>query len=439
MKFVLVLTLILSSSAYANFGEMFGASYSTSAIGGQSNMDENDPSNNFYAPAVLGFSDKFNVLMQASSTATHFDSIDNVVTKNSTNSNTTETGKVKTDYKKFYGGALHVALPLGATSHLGTLGLSVFLPIGSIMETHSGDPALPEYVMYRSRYDRTSIYFNFAKAAFDNDLAFSVGTILGFQASADVRTNVSLNGANYGSSALAQSKISPALGIIASAVKKVYASKIYFTYQQEMKSNLQAIASGEIADPVPLPFNANVNTMIFYDPHSFRLGTSIKSDATSSLETYVGVEYQVWSGYKTPKIDITKNGGILLPSVNYENIERKNTINPKIGVKWDVTNRWSTLLGFAYRMSPLKGDFSGSGNSIDTDSYIMAGGLQYRIVMWGRDVSLGTSLQYHQLKDKHVTKTPGQENGNAGDKIGAPGYDIGGYILSASAGIKFNF
>jgi hypothetical protein len=439
MKFALLLTLLLSSSAYASFGEMFGSSYSTAAIGGQSNMDENDPSNNFYAPAVLGFSDKFNVMLQASSTATHFDSIDNVVIKNSTNSNTTESGSVKTDYKKFYGGALHVALPLGATSHLGTLGLSVFLPIGSLMETHSGDPALPEYVMYRSRYDRTSIYFNFAKAAIDNDLAFSIGTILGFQASADVRTNVSLNGANYGSTALAQSKISPALGIIASGVKKIYASKIYLTYQQEMKSNLTAIASGEISDPLPLPFNATVSSMIFYDPHTFRLGTSIKSDSTSSLETYVGLEYQIWSGYKTPKIDIVKNGGILLPSTNYEKIERKNTLNPKIGIKWDVTNRLALLLGAAYRMTPLKGDFSGSGNSIDTDSYIASGGLQYRIVIWGRDVSIGTSLQYHQLKDKHVTKTTGQENGNAGDKIGAPGYDIGGYILSAAAGIKFNF
>lgn len=439
MKLALVLSLLLSSQAHASFGEMFGSSYSTSALGGQANMDENDPSNNYYNPAVLGFSDKFNVMLQASSTATHFEPITNVVTKNSSNSNTNETGNVKTDYKKFYGGALHVALPLGATSHLGTLGLSVFLPIGSLMETHSGDPALPEYVMYRSRYDRTSIYANFAKAAFDNDLAFSVGTILGFQASADVRTNVSLNGANYNSSALAQSKISPALGIIASAVKKVYASKIYFTYQQEMKSNLQAIASGEIADPLPLPFNVTVNSMIFYDPHIFRLGTSIKSDSTSSLETYLGVEYQIWSSYKTPKIDIVKNGGIVLPSVNYETIERKNTFNPKLGMKWDMTNRFALLLGLAYRQTPLKGDFSGSGNSIDTDSFIYAGGLQYRIVMWGRDVSLGTSLQYHQLEDKRVTKTPGQENGNAGDKIGAPGYDIGGYILSAAAGIKFNF
>lgn len=439
MKLALVLSLLLATPAWANFGEMFGASYSTAAIGGQSNMDENDPSNNFYNPAVLGFSDKFNVMLQASSTATHFDSINNVTKKNSTNSNTTEIGNVRTDYPKFYGGALHVALPLGATSHLGTLGLSVFLPIGKLIETHSGDPALPEYVMYRSRYDRTSIYFNFAKAAYDNDLAFSVGTILGFQASADVRTNISLNGANYGSSALAQSKISPALGIIASAVKKISASKIYFTYQQEMKSNLKANASGEISDPLPLPFDATVSSMIFYDPHTFRLGTAIKPFEKSPIEAFLALEYQLWSNYKTPKIEITKNGGIVLPSTNFERIETKNTFNPKIGIKLDPTDRWSVLFGLAYRQTPLKGDFSGSGNSIDTDTYIAAGGLQYRIVIWSKDVTLGTSLQYHKLKDKHVTKTPGQENGTAGDKIGAPGYDIGGYILSGTAGIKFNF
>ena len=33
----------------------------------------------------------------------------------------------------------------------------------------------------------------------------------------------------------------------------------------------------------------------------------------------------------------------------------------------------------------------------------------------------------------------GQENGSAGNKLGAPGYEIGGYILTANLGVKFNF
>lgn len=436
----LIALLLITGNAFASYPELFGSSYSTAALGGQANMDEDDPSNNFYVPSVLGFSENFNVLLQASSTATHFKAINNIVVTNSTNSSSTTFGNAKTDYPKFYGSAIHIALPAGGQRHLGTIGLSVFLPVGDLIETNSGDPFLPEYVMYRSRHTRTSIYLNFAKKWSDH-FAFSLGAILGFQASAEVRTNLSLNGSNYGSWAKVQSKVSPSLGAIASVTKKfeTNASKIYFTYQQEMKSNLKAIASGEINDPLPFPFDTTISSAIFFEPHTFRLGTSLKADSTSSLEAFAAVEYQMWDKYKAPTISISRNGGVVLPSTSYERLELQDTINPKLGLKWTITDRWSSLIGAAYRMSPLKGDFSGSGNSIDTDAYIGAAGLDYRMVIFGKDVHLGSALQYHKLKDKHVTKSSGQENGTAGDKLGAPGYDIGGYILSANAGIKFNF
>lgn len=439
MKCLTLLFLLLSTESFASYPELFGSSYSTAGLGNQANMDENDPSNNYYAPSVLGFSDNFNVLMQASSTATHFKDINNIVVTNDTNSSSAPTtGAAKTSYPKFYGGALHVALPVGGQRHLGTLALSLFMPIGHLIETNSGDPFLPEYVMYRSRHTRTSIYLNFAKK-WSDELAFSLGTIVGFQASAEVRTNLSLGGAAYGSWARMQSKVSPSLGIIASLTKRLDASAVYFTYQQEMKSNLKAIASGEITNPSLALFDSTISSMIFYDPHTFRLGTSLKTQADSSLETFLAVEYQMWNQYKTPTMTIAKNGGVIVPSSSYERLDVRDTVNPKIGIKWNVTDRWSTLLGAGYRMTPLKGDFSGSGNSIDTDSYIAAGGLQYRMVIWSKDVHLGTSLQYHKLKDRHITKSANQEDGTAGSKIGAPGYDIGGYIVSANAGIKFNF
>ena len=90
-------------------------------------------------------------------------------------------------------------------------------------------------------------------------------------------------------------------------------------------------------------------------------------------------------------------------------------------------------------MTPLKGDFSGSGNSIDANTVVGTGGLQYRMVIFSKDIHLGTTFQYHHLMAKKVTKTSGQENGNAGPKLGAPGYDVGGYILSGTFGVKFNF
>ncbi|MBC7538593.1 MAG: hypothetical protein H7281_07220 [Bacteriovorax sp.] len=436
MKTIIAIVLLcLFNKAEASYPEMFGASFSTTAIGNQSTLDPNDPSNNYYSPAILGFSDKVNILMQATSTATSFNRMPNITVTNNTNSSSAPTtGSVENNYSNFYGGGLHLALPIGY-QHLGTLGVSVFLPIGNLMETNSGNPFLPEYVMYRSRYRRTSIYLNFARK-WSDDLAWSLGTIVGFQASADVKTNLSLNGAAYGSWGQARSKIAPSLGVIASVIKKFDNSKIYFTYQQEMKSNLHAGVSGEINNPGLALFESAIDSMIFYDPHTFRLGSSYN---LGTAELFAGIEYQLWSGYKPPTIYISKIGGVIVSSNNFERIVIRDTINPRVGVKINLTERWSTGFGFGYRMTPLKGDYSGSGNSIDSNTYVLSTGLQYRIVIWSKDVNLGTSLEYQELEKKHVTKTTGQEDGTAGPKIGAGGYDIAGHIIAASFGIKFNF
>lgn len=431
---VIFLALAFTGAAEASYPEFFGASFTTTAIGNQANLDPNDPSNNYYVPASLGFSNKVNFLLQATSTATHFKRMPNIVVTNSTNSSSVTSGNVENSYPKFHGGSLHLALPIGY-QHLGTVGLSLFLPIGHLIETNSGNPFLPEYVMYHSRYRRTSIYLNFSRK-WSDELSWSLGTIVGFQASAEVKTNLSLNGANYGSWGQARSKIAPSLGAIASLLKKVDRAQYYFTYQQEMKSNLHAGVSGEINNPSLALFESGIDSMIYYDPHTFRLGSAYDF---GRLELFGAVEYQLWSGYKPPTIYITKTGGVIVPSSNYERVLVRDTINPRIGLRADISERWVGSLGVGYRMTPLKSDFSGSGNSIDANTYIFSTGLQYRIVIWSKDVSLGTSLEYQQLENSRVNKTDGQENGSAGPKIGAGGYDIGGYVIAAAFGIKFNF
>ena len=49
------------------------------------------------------------------------------------------------------------------------------------------------------------------------------------------------------------------------------------------------------------------------------------------------------------------------------------------------------------------------------------------------------SGQYHMLKEVDVVKSNGQENGSAGSKIGAPGYNVGGEVLTGSIGARMMF
>ena len=435
-KFLSISFILISTNATANFGEFFGASATTTAVGSQSNFNTEDAANNFYFPALLAFSNHINVTLGANSTATDFEPIKNVVVQNSTNSSvTSETyANVSTDYLKYYNFNAHFSLPIGR-EHFGNLGLSVFGPIGHLIEGDSGNPFTPEYVMYRARYKRTSAYLNFAKK-FNDNLAFSAGAFIGFQASANANLNLGLNGTQYGTSGRVKSKVDPSLAGTFSVVYKDEESSFGFQFQQEMKSNLQAEASGELSNPVNLPFISKIDSMLFYDPMTLRLGTLKR---VGMLGLIASVDYQNWKNFKTSKITVAKVSGTVEGSRDYEKLAIRDVYVPKIGVRTFLTNRWTLDAGFSYRQSPLKGDFSGAGNSIDTDTFNYSAGLHYIIKIDGSDVELTTAILYQDLKKKTVVKTPGLETGANGLKIGYPGYTIDGSVLGGTVGLRVHY
>ena len=161
---ILICLLLISQSAYANFAEMFGSSATTSAIGNQSNGDAKDAGNAFYIPSLMAFHDRTTFSITGASVATNFHPINNIITDNARTSSDPSvpiTGNISTDYAPVNNSAININLPLA--NNTGTLALSVFTPVGSLMEFNSGDPFLPEYVMHRARYKRTLFYGNFAR------------------------------------------------------------------------------------------------------------------------------------------------------------------------------------------------------------------------------------------------------------------------------------
>tara|TARA_R110002072_G_scaffold534_6_gene3931 strand:- start:106912 stop:108183 length:1272 start_codon:yes stop_codon:yes gene_type:complete len=416
--------------------EFFGSGTSTSPIGNQASFDLNDPNNIYYTPAFLGFAKKVSATATAYVIDTDFKDINGIVKSNSTTGETgttTTTGSANTNYQSVNSAGVSIVLPIRFET-AGALGISYFGPIGTVTETDSGDPVLPEYVMYRSRYKRSQIHVNYGHALNDN-WALSFGTHIGFQASARVSTNVSL-GDSFGSRGASQTKISPSLGLIFSLVRKDDDSRYYFTFQQEMKSNLETIATGDISDPPLTLINIGIDSMMYYDPHTFRFGSSFHFE---NFEFYGSFEYQLWDKYKSPILLVSNKGGTVRGSSNYEKLKTKNIFIPKLGVKYMPHYRWGLMAGAFYRPTPIDSDFSGAGNSIDTDVLGLTSGLTYDFRMFKYDFQIGFSGQYHMLSDQKVTKTTGQENGNTGSKIGAPGYDVGGSVIVMQSGIKVGF
>lgn len=435
MKTLFAIFLALSSfQAQANYAEFFGSHPLTSSIGNQANTNEFDPSNNYYIPALMAFGDTITFSTSAGVVSTDFEPISNIVTKNSTNSSTNETGNVSTEYDNFTGASIHATLPI-AFNGAGNLSLSIFTPMGKIVETNSGDAELPEYVMYRSRYRRTLAYINYAHKWSEN-FAFSIGTHIGFQAGANATTNLSLNGPGFGSSGGAKSEVKPALAGILSAIYREDNFSAYFTFQQEMKSNLEAQVGGQVNDPTSVLFQLTIESMIYYDPHIIRLGTSYEMGNFTFLGS---LEYQLWDNYKTPVVRIKDRGGAAEPSDDYEKINLRNIPVPKLGAILRLTDRFSLMGGVSYKPTPLDGTFSGAGNSIDSNSIILTGGARLAMRVFKKEMELSGALQYHSLEEVNVNKSANQENGNAGNKIGAPGYKVGGSVIALSGGFRIKF
>lgn len=439
MKLIIsTLIIFLSLGTRANYFEFFGTHVSTSGIGNQANLNPHDPANNYYIPAQMAFSNTFNLSTSINSAVTDFEPISGIVVKNDSFQDPAldeEVGSVSTDYQKYYSGSIHLSLPLARK--LGSIALSLSAPVGSLIETNSGNAFLPEYIMYRSRYRRTTAVLNYARA-FGDSWAFSLGTQIGFQAAATADTNVSIQ-SDYGSYGSMKSKVKPSLGLVFSTIYRPSDSfQAYFSYQQEMKNNLEANAFGKVSISTTTDYllDLNITSMIFYDPHIFRIGTGSQF---GMVKLYTLLEYQMWGNYKTPLMKVAKRGGGIQPSSDYEVLKVDDIFVPKIGMGLVLTDSIELDLGLAYKPSPIDGDFSGSGNSIDSDSTIVSGAALYKIKIFDLPLQLGGSLQYHMLKDKTVTKTAGLENGDAGNKIGAPGYKIGGSVLVGSLGLTMNY
>jgi hypothetical protein len=153
MKFLIFVFFLFSLSSMASFPEFFGTGPTTAGIGNQANGQVNDPANLYYIPAVAAWADKVSIGATMSATTHDFEPINNIVTENSTtgeSGSATKTGNANTNYEDTFNTSVHLLFPV--VKNAGAIGISYFVPVGSLAETNSGNPKLPEYSLYRARY-----------------------------------------------------------------------------------------------------------------------------------------------------------------------------------------------------------------------------------------------------------------------------------------------
>jgi hypothetical protein len=426
--------LIFLSVSKASVPDMLGASATSAGIGLLPHAETDQAALNANVASLLGFTSKSSFSVNFAVYKPHFKKIHHIVIGNEMNTDdgveVVGAAQVPEASENLFIGNLVTPL----FSEKGPkLGLSFYAPLDRIAESSSGDPYLPEYVMYRSRLSRSALIFNLIKK-FDK-WSFSLGAYSGFQARGETFFIASTSGASSPSAGRVDFNAKPSLAGLASVSYQHESGVSYLGWQQQMKSRFETTASG--FTPVgggSLPFDLKMNSMAYYDPMTIKLGHQFNFE---DWRLFMGAQYEKWKGYQTPRLKMRQVGGVILSSGPEEKIHLENTWSPQIGVeKKEEKFKWR--LGYMYKPSPLgKSHLHGASNSLDPDAHIGTFGFGLPLTAWGQPMEINLGYQYRLLENFKVTKTPLQENGSAGRKLGAPGYRVGGNIQSVMIGLSW--
>ncbi len=436
MKLFLLALSLLNLNAYASPFELFGPSAIAISQGHQAGATQS-ADRQMYAGALIANTKTTSFSFNLIEIIPQLTDINNVVIKNpvNQNGNTTTSGNIDPNTPATTMFAGHLATPLFGEQGP-VFGLSVIAPIDRTIEADTGDPYKPEYTMYRNRYLRPTIVFNLAQQF--GSWGVALGAHTGFQSNGESYFYTRADNEPYPTVGKATFNAKPSLGLTSSVSKKWNSGETYLSFTQEMKSKFtnKAIGATSIGGGNAFPFEFNISSLLYYDPQTWRLGHIQK--VNESFKVMAMLEYQEWANYKTSKLVLDQVGGTLASSRDYESLRPRNILIPHIGFESTLSELWVVRAGYFYRPTPLKtSNLKNNGNSIDQDKHVGSVGFGRYFTVFGKKFETTLAYQLHHLKSQKINKTDGLEDGAAGQKIGSPGYRIGGNIHVLSLGINW--
>lgn len=433
---VLVMANLLALNANANIGDTFGFGSRAASLGGATVSGGADGYSAYSNPGLLSLpsSQRIQVSYGVLYMQPEFEPIERVLTENTTTSDRPTYASVPVDYPSTLG------QELGITAHIApefmnlSAGLVTYFPLSTIGTLDSGDPFLPEYVLYRSRTQRPQIDFSVG-AELSKWLSFGAGVHFAFavnseatmilQTAADkissmrVRTEMKPKVGPYFGIHLAPPPVMTAhpdwgLGLV---VRLPVSSPTYF----EISTGTRAIGGTAIVD-----FNLSATSVAQYDPLALEVGGNLKTGPRGRF--FWQVEYQRWEAYEKPAVEIeackTRPCSINLQSSGNPHQPFRDIIVPKAGEEWDLSPTTAFRVGYSYRPSPLRDSYTGSSNYLDPPKHIFGAGLGFKFqTLLGAKAPnhLDFHLSYHLLEEQKINKSSSSD-------IGAPGYTAGGKI-----------
>jgi long-subunit fatty acid transport protein len=431
MKFLAWIWIFIPVFAHSSYFETFGASAKSMAMGGQiSSIDQAE--SNYYHPAIMGLSKRTGYSLNLGYVSSALKKMDDIVVLSPVNSNKTSSvyrdlDPNTDDLTMLSGhGVFNFYPDMGIK-----LGLSFTTEINRLYDSATLDPYLPEYVNFKNRLNRPLFAVNLAKSF--GQTAYALGFIASTKASGNASMVATENGDAQKSSGVIAYSAAPVTAPTFSIARKYKEWLFALSYQRYLRSKLETSVEGYTPIGVSsLPYALDMQTTMFFDPTIIRLGSSRTFRKTTFSMT---LEYQIWDEFESPILKLKNTGGIIQGSTSYQSIDTQNILIPKLGLSYQFNSKHTMNLGLQYRPSAIDSDLKNNGTLIDPETTSFALGHSFQ---WQSKATFNTTLHYTHIHSQDVEKSAGtREDGTAGDKLGAPGYEVAGHLIVLSFGLNW--
>jgi hypothetical protein len=470
-------SLLPFQASWSNVGDSYGFGSRSAALGGSTSSWGFDAFAPYSNPAGLAVRDARRIKLSAGLLYmdSAFPDIKNVVIENEHSSDkgpgSESTGNVENDYQPTFGQVFSLSAQIFPKFYHFSLGITGFMPIQQLAYIDTGETFIPEYVLYRARTQRPQFNFGFGLNPFSG---FYIGGGLQLGYSLTSRADVFLQSGEGKSSTMRFSssikpKGVPYFGLLFAAPSHTppealsedlgplltLGTVIRFPAQY---SNYMTLSTGAKAfGDAALPFHFKAGSTLIYDPLTIEAATSLRYTRLTRL--YLQMDFQRWSHFEAPALligdvgvgscDSLEDGdecGIKIENTKAAAYDYQDIMIPRIG--HELTLGTSTIrVGYFYRPSIFKDLPKEAGNYLDPPKHSASLGFGFDLGdffdgVFSRAFQAKLDLHFNvqRLTTQTIKKSLGDETGNSeGRKIGAPGYEAGGWLYGGGANISFSF
>lgn len=425
--------------AHANLGELTGFGARSASLGGAMGAVLGDPFNAYANPAALAAPSggRFHFGYHFLFVGQMMSPIGNIVTQNTTYSDTIASGTVSTAYENVLGSAIGASYQAFPEYWNLSLGVVAYLPMLKTAYMDTGSALLPEYILYRSRIQRPQIEMGLGIRPIPF-LHLGAGAHIGFalNSTADVYLQSAAGQASsmrFAASLIPKAAPYFAILIAPEGENSRWSAGLQYRFQLISNDNMYLATTAHTFGTLPgLDLNFDAGSALYFDPATIEISGTF--EPLEWLRIVGQLDYGFWGTYASAALSITnvsQTGVTLQPSANPA-YSTQNIFVPRMGVEMTF-EKHHVRAGYSYKPSILASAPTGSANPVDPTVHRLNLG-------YGYEFSRFLGLQRPWTLDAHIVWqafVPGQVTKSGSSDLGYSSYSTGGNLVGGGVSVSF--